>query len=1407
MRLTKNFAKFTDNQRHALDGLRNLAVRANAGSGKTSVLVERMVQILAASWDAGRPLKLTQLVAITFTRKAAAELQERLHQSFDELALAAATPEEKAYWAEQAAELPHAMIGTIDSFCVRILREFGLYDRSPARLEPDFDLLDDYEARVLQREAIDRVINRLGSAAPGAATDPGDRARIEACNWWATKQGYAPLVRHLSKLLNHFVAPATIIAAHANAGTAVERVNALWSSLPAVRKLDQNRVLLRQVLRNMLADMEQEPKRGVLLNKLGDRLSEILDALARSDPVGDELALGILKDALLTREGEPRSCRGLAVVEDDFVRLQEAWGSLLRDFDFDRDGELAAIEGADRLVRLLGPVHDEYLELCRRVNRYSFLTVARQTRDLLAGFPEVSAALKQRYRYVMVDEFQDTNQLQWEIISWVVGAGPEGPLDRDRLFIVGDPQQSIYRFRDADVSVYNRIQEMIRACNDRHGFGSVPTQYDTYGATVPSNETQRLGSMSLKENFRSLHPVPLLLMNQVYERMFDPAIQGLDPENDKFETVYQSLAPGVKSAEQGEVRYVIPAADRRQPILDNDRSEDKGEGDAEASLAGESEQAATEQTEAAQEDDLGKTQVQAVVDQLVSLYGQPKFLTEKDQPKSLAWKDMAILLPSRTVVLRCLEKELTERGVPFVVTRGIGFWQRQEVRDVVSLASFLADAGDELALFAVLRGPLGQLSDTEILFLSEFGRGSLARGLWYVRDAGDTLPSPSSVNSTRGATGSTGRGRPRAIAESDRLLSREAMQPVSTPFSDAWQKLEQGVQAALAECWQAFSAEQRQRVRLAAARLRDWEIRVDRLGHADLLRQALEESGAYALYGAESEGQRILANLEQLFAVIHAEEARSGAGLARLARWLRQQVNESSREEQATPDTGQDAIQIMTVHAAKGLEFPVVAVMKMEREADWVPYHPLLVKNEWDALLRQDAAGMPPVTAGTVAVSIRHPLCPREMHVPHLLLALRRLDRAQQRAEARRLFYVAGTRAKERLILAGQEPGRGRRPEVTWQKWFEEALQAKDEGGGMKDKQTIPSDSSLILHPSSFPVTIVTKATRCLPPPKPLAPRNIEDLQLQLIDEQPLSAAVATTGLENMREMWRENPRDWWLTYRVHVLPRVNLPEERRDEGRGMKDEGAVAADSSFIPHPSSFGGLGTAIGTLVHRMFENHEALSSGLDRVPPDNKRRELLEAMAANLLSRSSGARESAQDTPDDDSGELSVEDRAVRAVVAAVEAVLKRLHDSGNKQAEDVRRLFRARGTPEVNFALELGRWRITGRFDKLLEVPAATHGTTAYGGCGGRGFEIVDWKTDADGTPDEVVERHRPQMRLYALALYRSGRHVLVNGAIQVHLAMLHHLEVRTLSFTPEELEALAADLQRELEATNLVSGQ
>ncbi len=257
MRQTARFQQFNPSQRHALEAGRNLVIRANAGSGKTSVLIERIVQILAGSFASSSPLSITDIAAITFTRKAAAEIQERLHKAFEEEQAGAVNAAEKSLWGNAGKDLSRAMIGTIDSLCGRILREFHWELHGTQHIDVDYQPLDAYDQQVLQQEAIDRVINRAGAVAESEA----QRAALE---WWGHREGYGELTRRLLELLNHSVEPERIVAAHRAKASVEERRKRIWQDAPAVRLLRETRDHLQSVLQEIVEILEREPRGKVL---------------------------------------------------------------------------------------------------------------------------------------------------------------------------------------------------------------------------------------------------------------------------------------------------------------------------------------------------------------------------------------------------------------------------------------------------------------------------------------------------------------------------------------------------------------------------------------------------------------------------------------------------------------------------------------------------------------------------------------------------------------------------------------------------------------------------------------------------------------------------------------------------------------------------------------------------------------------------------------------------------------------------------------------------------------------------------------------------------------------------------------------------------------------------------------
>ena len=402
---------FTDEQAVAIarrDG--PLLLSASAGSGKTSVLVERFVRSVVE--DGLRP---AQVLAITFTDKAAGELRSRVRARLLELGEREAARDTDAAW-----------VMTFHGFCARVLRAHAV----AAGLDPGFAVLDEAGARALRREAFDAALARF------LADREDGTARPDALDLVAA---YGP--DRLAEMVGE-------------AHDALRSRGQTRPALPAPRPvvLAAARADLEAAARGAAAALAAARSLATI-----DRARSAIDACLRtlSELAAGEPATAAAVDAAAFRAG------GVAELKREpcerYLAAHAAFAAACRD---------ARARPALALVdELLGRYADAYAAGKRERSSVDFDDLELLTRDLLDRSPATAAGYAERFARIMVDEFQDTNPLQLSILGF---------LDRGNVFTVGDELQSIYGFRHADVGVFRARRAQLQ---EHHATATLATSF------------------------------------------------------------------------------------------------------------------------------------------------------------------------------------------------------------------------------------------------------------------------------------------------------------------------------------------------------------------------------------------------------------------------------------------------------------------------------------------------------------------------------------------------------------------------------------------------------------------------------------------------------------------------------------------------------------------------------------------------------------------------------------------------------------------------------------------------------------------------------------------------------------------------------------------------------------------
>ncbi len=447
--------------RTAID--RTIVVEAAAGTGKTTELVSRIVRVLAE----GRA-EVDRIAAVTFTEKAAGELKLRLRQRLEQEGVeAGAEPSAVARLTEAVRRLEEAHISTIHGLCADLLRERPV----EARIDPLFRVLSEGQARALFDEAfgawfqstlesppegVRRSLRRPGRAPrPGEADDDGPidrlrRAGIELAEWRSYRGAWTrePFDRR------------------AAIGVVLARLGELAGVSAGASYAGDNLSVDTEPVRRLYREIAGADP-GAATEATLDGIEAQLVELRKN------------REFKRARKGSgPTYAKG--VPRAQVLQARDALVLALDDFQVRADADLAA-----RLHEELQGCLAAYAAAKEREGALDYQDLLLRARDLVRDDAVVRRHFQRRFTHLFVDEFQDTDPVQAELLLLLASGDPDVTRWEDvtpapgKLFIVGDPKQSIYRFRGADVDVYRRVRDqLVRAGGTvvelRRSFRSVP---------------------------------------------------------------------------------------------------------------------------------------------------------------------------------------------------------------------------------------------------------------------------------------------------------------------------------------------------------------------------------------------------------------------------------------------------------------------------------------------------------------------------------------------------------------------------------------------------------------------------------------------------------------------------------------------------------------------------------------------------------------------------------------------------------------------------------------------------------------------------------------------------------------------------------------------------------------------
>ena len=899
---------FTEKQQHIIDARgHNLLVSAAAGSGKTAVLVERIVKMVS---DIEHPVDIDRLLVVTFTNAAAAEMRERISNALNDRL--AANPENE-HLQRQTTLLHNAKITTIDSFCLFVLRN----QFHTIGLDPGFRIAEEGEIKLLRRDVLAQVLEERY-----AVGDPEFINCMEYFSQGRRDEAVEEIVWKLydfamstpfpeewlaQRKTDYSLQPEDCGQDGALSAVAFERI-------PWVADMMRRTSLLLQGFEGRLDEairMCGESDGPYMYGETLEREREMVQGLLRSCAEGyDALytAFGALRfDRLPSKKDETVSLLKRETVKDTRTQVKEQLGELQKKFFFkSREQTIRQMENCraavESLVDLTLAFKKAFDETKRDKNILDFDDIEHFALSILVENGEngncvpTRTALEYRsyFHEILIDEYQDSNLVQEYILSCISGED-EGRYNR---FMVGDVKQSIYKFRLARPELFLE-------------------KYVSYGQQT-DQEAMKAEKIDLHQNFRSRREV-LDSVNTVFEQLMGEDVGGI---------VYDELAA------------LHPGAVYPEQDLD-------GYNDTELLLFRTDEK--PEELTAKEQEAYG---VAAKIKEMLKEFR----VTDKESGalRPLCYRDIVILMRTVSGWDEVFKKVLEGEGIPVHMTSRTGYFAASEVQELLHFLRILDNPLQDIPLYGVLHAYLGGFDDEEIALI----RAAFPKKKYLY----DALKGYAEAELTK------------SYVESGALTDDV---PIAQQLAD--------------------------KISGFLARIERYRKLASYLSVQELLQTILRETDYLNYVAVKPEGSKRRANVEMLLVKAAEYEKTSYFGLYHFLRYMEQlEKYEVDYGEAGMLNENADVVRIMSIHKSKGLEFPVCFVSGLAKGFQTRDVNGRLVL-DIDEGIGVDYVDSDRRVRGA---DLRKNVIAEKLKTDNL-------------AEEMRILYVAMTRAKEKLILTG----------------------------------------------------------------------------------------------------------------------------------------------------------------------------------------------------------------------------------------------------------------------------------------------------------------------------------------------------------------------------------------------------